>query len=487
MLQKLLIWIEKIAWAVFWLALPITSFRYFPAGLGGGTLVRPLSLYPLLILLIIGVIPLLIRRPIPKTVMTLFPFILALLASAAASTFLDIEPILGISVSDRILRALITLAIGIAYYFAVVLLCYDRSRFYSALRWMMSGFLIAFLWGSLQVVYILHFNPVYYAKLNRIQLLFSIRKLFTTRISGMTYEPNWFGEQISVLLLPWLVAAVFSGQSFFPWRWKKVTIEWFLLGWALLMVGFTFSRAAYINVIAIGFLAILIFRKPASHSGVQRSGWVIVRKIGEVLVVLVVFAVGGYTVGKHNAFFSRIWSYWLEKKDTSIADYFQYLGFGARLVYVSTAVNTFEAYPIFGVGPGNYAFFFEKMMPDQPLAVTPELLRIISPEENRNRLITPKNLYLRILAEGGLVGMASFLTFIAAVLGWGLYLWLSKDPQEHFLGGAAILGLVVLALAAFSFDSFALPNMWVLTGLIAAAGWQSYQKGRSAGVVSENR
>jgi len=485
MLKTILSWIEKIAWALFWLCLPVTSFRYFPAGLGGGTLVRPLSLYPLMVLLIIGVLPAVFRRPIPKTVLTLIPFVIALLISAVASTLLGIEPVLGISVSDRIVRALVTLAIGISFYIAVVVLSDNPNRFYSALRWMIIGFGIAFIWGSLQAINILHFNPTLFGRLNRIQLLFSIRKLFTTRISGMTYEPNWFGEQISVLLLPWLVAAVFSGQSLFPWRWRKITLEWFILAWALIMIGFTFSRAAYINVIAIGIVAVLLFRKPASHLKTGQSGWFIIKKIIEVVIVLVIFVVGGYTVGKHNAFFSRIWSYWLEKKDTSLADYFQYLGFGARLAYVSTAVNTFQAYPILGVGPGNYAFFFEKMLPDQPLAPTPELLRIISPEEGRNRLITPKNLYLRILAEGGLVGMATFLAFVAALVGCSLFLWFSKDSEEHFWGGAALLGLVVLALAAFSFDSFALPNMWILTGLITAASWQAYQRASRSNTLSE--
>ncbi len=480
MLKFILSWIEKLAWVAFWLCLPVTSFRYFPAGLGGGTLVRPLSLYPLLILLIIAVIPSLFRRPLPKTVLTLLPFVAALLISAAASTWLGIEPVLGVSVSDRIIRALITLAIGISFYLTVVLLTDNPKKFYSALRWMMLGFGIAFVWGSLQVVYILHFNPVLFAKLNRIQLLFSIRKLFTTRISGMTYEPNWFGEQISVLLIPWLVAAIFSGQTIFPWRWRKITLEWFILAWAVVMIGFTFSRAAYINLIAIGLAAVVLFRKPPARSDRKRSIWGIIKKGGEVVIVLLVFVVGGYMVGKNNVFFSRIWGYWLEKKDTSLEDYFQYLGFGARLAYVNTALNTFQAYPLFGVGPGNYAFFFEKMLPDQPLAVMPELLRIISPEEGRNRLITPKNLYLRILAEGGLFGMATFCAFLAALVGCSLFLWFSKDYEEHFWGGAALLGLVVLALAAFSFDSFALPNMWVLSGLITAGSWQAYQRGRSS-------
>jgi len=65
------------------------------------------------------------------------------------------------------------------------------------------------------------------------------------------------------------------------------------------------------------------------------------------------------------------------------------------------AYRTYEAYPVLGVGLGNYAFYFPQMMPDTPLSTSPELLRLLLPEGNRERLITPKNFYLRLLAETG--------------------------------------------------------------------------------------
>jgi O-antigen ligase len=469
-------WIEKFAWVLFWICLPITSFRFFPGGLGGGTLVRPLSVYPMLILLVIGVIPRLWTRPIPKTVMTLFPFGGSLLASALVSTQLGIDPALGISVGDRVLRALVTFGIGLAFYLTVVLMIDSPERLKSALRWMIVGFSLAFLWGSLQVVYILRFQPAYFSFLNRLQLIFSIRKLFPTRISGPTYEPNWFAEQICMLLLPWLIAAVITDRSFFRWRWRRLTVESLLCLWAVLLVGFTYSRAGYLNIALLGVAAVFLLRSQSASntSRSPRRRWM--RRLLDVLVLMAVFSGGVYVVGQKNAFFSRLWGYWFEVKNTSLDDYLQYLGFGARLAYVSAAVHTFEAYPITGVGPGNYGFFFVQMLPDQPLAPTPELLRITSPEEGRNRLITPKNLYLRILAETGLLGMAAFLAFLVAVLGCGLFLWFSSDPQEHFWGCASLLGMIVFLTAALSFDSFTLPNMWVMFGLTTAAGAQGWKK-----------
>jgi hypothetical protein len=111
------------------------------------------------------------------------------------------------------------------------------------------------------------------------------------------------------------------------------------------------------------------------------------------------------------------------------------------------------------------------MLPERPLANTPEVLRLVTPEEGRDRLITPKNFYYRVLAETGIVGAITFIAFLIDILGCALYLWLSPDPQVRFWGTGGLLGLIVFVLSAVSFDSFAIPNMWVLFGLITAATW----------------
>ncbi len=136
----------------------------------------------------------------------------------------------------------------------------------------------------------------------------------------------------------------------------------------------------------------------------------------------------------------------------------------------------YSDHPVIGVGLGNYAYFFEEYLPATPLAATPEVLRIVTPDEGRNRLITPKNFYYRLLAETGIVGLAAFLAFLVAVIGCALFLWLARDKPERYWGSAGLLGMVAFALAAISFDSFAMPNMWVVFGLITASAWIFAQK-----------
>ena len=84
-------------------------------------------------------------------------------------------------------------------------------------------------------------------------------------------------------------------------------------------------------------------------------------------------------------------------------------------------------------------------------------------------MITPKNLILRVMAETGMLGLATFIAFVIAILGCALYLWFSPDLEVKFWGVGGILGLIAFGLVTFSFDSFAIPNMWVVFGLITAA------------------
>ena len=164
-----------------------------------------------------------------------------------------ISPILGVSSSERILRVLITLGIGGAIYTTVSLYPKSPKDLRAALRWIYAGFSIALLWGSLQSIYITRFSSEYYNLLQKVQDYIAIRRLFTTRVSGMTYEPNWFAEQLTFLLLPWLLAAVLSGYSAFRWRWRWLTIESLLLVWSLVILVFTFSRAGLVNLIILLF------------------------------------------------------------------------------------------------------------------------------------------------------------------------------------------------------------------------------------------
>jgi hypothetical protein len=467
--------ISKVCWILFLVTLPISSFPFFPDNIGGGTLVRPLSIYPLIVLLVLVILPRFFTKPLPKTILSLLPFIVIAVASTLLAALQGIESIQGVSVMSRMFRALATLGIGGAIYLAVTLWPEDKKDINLSLRWLYLGFVAALSWGTLQAIYVVQFIPRWFDLLSSAQKYISIRRLFTNRISGLTYEPNWFADQISFLLLPWLLASVLSGYSVFKWRWRWVTIELLLLAWALAILPFTFSRAGLLVMLVLVVVGILFFRsKKNGETGdtkpSQKFPW---RRIGEGAVLVAILGTVIFFAGSRNDFFARIWEYWQRSPNQGyvryLINYFEYLGFGARYTYTETAYQVYEEYPILGVGLGNYAFYFEEKLPDRPLSAIPEVLRLVVPDSGTNRLITPKNLVLRMMAETGILGLITFIAFIMAILGCALYLWLSPKSEVKFWGVGGMLSLIAFGLVVYSFDSFAIPNMWVVFGLITSA------------------
>ncbi len=478
--------VDKVGWAAFLLFLaflPVTSFPYFPPSIGGGALVRPLSVYPLFVLIVLVIIPRLFRERVPRSILALGAFALMVILSGVVSLFRDVNPALSVSSQERVLRVLITLAMGCAIYLAIVLTPRTKKELDAGLRAMYFGFTIALAWGSLQLVYVIHFIKPYYRFLNQMQSLVSSRRLIDNRISGMTYEPNWFAVQITMMLLPWLIASVLTGKSVFRWHWRWLTIELILMVWAVCILLFTYSRAGLMNLAGMTLASLIIFRvlnRPVKNNhletgqgptGPRPTGsrpTVSIRLLVEIMAVVVILSGIFFLIGTRNVFFSRLWDYW-RKPNASLDGYMEYLGFQARRIYGDTALNMYYSSPWMGVGPGNYALYFNEMLPYQPLAKTPEVLRMITPEEGRDRLITAKNLMLRLLAETGILGTAAFIGFLITIIGSVLYLLKSTDIGEKTWGIGGLLALLAFALSTLSFDSFALPNMWVVFGFISAA------------------
>lgn len=433
-------------------------------------MVRPLSVYPLLGLLGLVTLPRLFKRPLPVTFLPLLAFILAALASSLLSLSFGLDVLFGVTLTARLLRNIITLSIGAAIYLTVTMYPRSWEDLRSSLRWILAGFTIALLWGSVQAVYVVNYNQAYFDLIDRLQSLISTQRLFTTRVSGLTYEPKWFAEQLSVVLLPWLLAAVIQNASVFPWHYRRITVESILLVWAAGILALTFSRAGIFLLVILAFASILILRarrSPALITGElrkRRSGWRIFLEASLAALALVVVIVAA---GARNPYFSRLWTYWQDRPKNKT--YLEYIAFSQRFAYVTTALRMFEEKPLLGVGLGNYAFYFDDKLPDEPYNTAPEIIRLLTPGDKGIQLITPKNMLARLLAETGLIGTTLFLAFVIAVLGCVLYLWFAPLVETSYWGIAGVLAMLAYITVLFTTDSFAIPNPWVVFGLLTAA------------------
>jgi hypothetical protein len=137
------------------------------------------------------------------------------------------------------------------------------------------------------------------------------------------------------------------------------------------------------------------------------------------------------------------------------------------MIYWITGWHIFQLYPLLGVGLGNAGFFFPSQLPASAWASV----------EVRNLLFrikafpNIKSLWVRLLAETGIVGFALFATWIYILFRSALLSYRSQDPMIKTLALAGQLSLVALLAEGFSVDSFAMPYLWAMAGIVAATGY----------------
>ncbi|MEA2007502.1 MAG: O-antigen ligase family protein [Chloroflexota bacterium] len=483
MLAKRLSLARKIVWATFLVSLPVSSFPYFPASLGGGDAsVRPLLVYPLLILVLAVTFPSLWKKPLPRVWLPFFAFVtLAVISSLLPFIRGTISHLKEVSVAPRIIRSLITLALAGAIYLTVSLVPRDKDELRFTLQWFYAGLGVALFWGSLQIVYVLDIIPNWFQIMRGMQHYISDSRLSPDRISGMAFEPSWFADQLAALWLPWILGAVLTNYTVFKWRWRWLTVEKILFLWMGGVLLFTLSRAGLGVAVAVIGAGVLFFRRKPER---KRESPARIKWLGQIREtfsnlpdlaqraitaggILLIIAALFLAVGTQSNYISRMWAFSPFAEGKSLQKYFRYIGFGPRFIYWETAYRVFTHYPLFGVGLGNFTFHFIDMMPSAHIGYMPELLRRFVPRVGR--VITSKNFFAHLLAETGFMGTAVFVTFLIMLAGGAFYLWRSNEKEERYWGTAALIGIVAFLVDTFSYDSFAVPNPWIIFGLITAA------------------
>jgi O-antigen ligase len=96
-------------------------------------------------------------------------------------------------------------------------------------------------------------------------------------------------------------------------------------------------------------------------------------------------------------------------------------------------------------------------------------------------LFNIKSLWVRILAETGLVGFAIFLGWLFVIFLSARYLLKNENSLMRTIGWAGIFMLVAMILDGFSVDSFALPYIWATTGLVTAASTLAFTSSVKSG------
>jgi O-antigen ligase len=454
----------RVLWAAALFTLPITSFRYFPF-LGDATYVRPLSLYPIALLLPLLFIQLTQGKgifPRAGTLTPLFGFVLIALTATSIGILLNPLPLRGQEYFGRVIRAWATLAIGLSFFLAAVWMNRDEEDLRFSVKWLLAGFVIDILWSGVQAL--AFYTPLLKkVTVTHWQRTFSMRELVkTNRVSGMAYEPAWLAGQIATVYLPWLIASLLT-------RWRATRFKWLevsLLGFAALLLLATFSRGGLLTAAGAALLTFLFVGRADLRagwnwlvSGFQRgNNWLL--RLGVIALFIGALAGAGLFLSQ-KGYISRLFN----TRAESLEDFIIENSAGARAAYTFGALGAYEESPITGVGLGASGFYIYEHLPDWALTTVPEIARQLSPD---NRLYpNPKNLYVRLLAETGLLGFFVFIAFLFSVLGDGLSALASKKSFGRYLGIAGVYSWFAIALYNLTQDSFATPNLWINFGILA--------------------
>lgn len=470
--------LRKTGWASWLILVFVFPFTSLPtiSKIVHTSSVAPASLVFAIVLLLVWLPGFIKNRgTFPPQLRILLYFVAAALITTFLAFFREVPAYKENSLLAAVFEGIVTLGIGVVFYLLTAGLPQDEEKLKSTLRALNLGGALMLVWALLQLYFTFH-NGRYPQWLYQTQIHLSTTRLFNFRATGFASEPSWLAHQLNMVYLPYWLAASLRNFSVHKYRlFGKISAEnIFLISGLVILVG-TFSRvgiAAFVMVIAFLFLR-------ANRAIIRRISlkWQIsARKVlfsilltGAFILAYAGLLTGGlFVLSKVDKRMATVFDL---NGVSGLVDYAESLQFGERLIYWQTGWNIYDSHPLIGVGLGTAGFYFPQEMPDSGWQLT-ETRRLIY---NSTGLLNIKNLWVRILAETGIVGFSLFLLFliVEGITSWKLTN--SKSPVIETVGWMGIFMLIAFPLEGFSVDTFALPFYWFTLGLISA-GWMAQQK-----------
>jgi O-antigen ligase len=455
--------IARFLWGAALLALPVTSFRYFPF-MGAGTFVRPLAFYPIALLLVLLLVQWMRGKtsfPRAGALTPLAGFVLVALAASSLGALYDPLPLRGQEYLGRVVRAWATVVIGASFFISAIWMNRDEADVRFTVRWLLAGFVMTALWSGVQLI--TFYTPLLEREtVAHWQLAFSMRELeANNRVSGMAFEPSWLAGQIANLYLPWIFAALLTRVRATRFRFFEILLLVVAIGVLLT----TYSRGGLLSVILATVLTAAFAGREELRaawtwfvSGFRRGKDRLLR-FGILLVIGSALTGAGYFLSQRE--YIRLL---FTAQADSIEEYFIKNSAGPRAAYFFGALGAYAEHPLTGVGLGASGFYIYDKMPDWAMTFEPEIARQFSPEDSSYP--NPKNMYGRLLAETGLVGFFMFIAFQFFLLGEVLSAFRNGSSFMRYLGIAGLFSWVAVAMFNTTQDSFAMPDLWLVPGIV---------------------
>jgi hypothetical protein len=484
-LLQLRIWpaLASGAAALVLILLPVTSLPAL-SSLLGGTLVAPPAVL-VLFLLALGWLPVYLLRhgTLPREATPWLVYAGAALLSSSLAFFVRLPAYKGHTILGAEMEALLTLGIAAAFYLVFCTWVREPGQLKWAMRWINFGGFLLVVWSLAQLYVILVEKGSYPGFMVRIQGLLSVRSLqdhvYYDRLAGLSYEPSWLAHQLNVLYIPLWLAATITGYSSCR-KWLRISLENILLITGSIVLLFSYSRVglmAFLLVLAYGVYRLNEYGFRRLEQRLQARGrpipaWVKVLTLPILIGLYALLAVGLLALaGRVNERIAGL----LELRITSpdLMELGFRVGLSERLIYWANGWLAFARYPLFGVGLGNAGFFFSEHVHNLGYR-SAEIVQVLY---EAGYLPNIKSLWVRVLAETGLVGFSCFLAGYHLLWRAGQKLVRDLSPTLRTIGWMGIFSLLAFVIEGFSVDSFALPYLWVATGLLTAASAMARRSG----------
>jgi hypothetical protein len=452
--------------------------------LGSDTVASPSILF-LALLIIFWFIPYLVHRGLLTNLsVPLIIFIVSAILSTLAAIFIDIPTFKEFSVFSSNIQSIATLFIGGSFFIIAATYPKDADGLKNALKMINWSGLVLLVWAGMQAVSWFGFHK-YPQWMFDLQGIISSRVLYHNRVTGLALEPSWLSHELNMFFIPLWLSATLRKYTSHNFKFLGLTFENLLLVGGIGALVLTLSRGGYLAFLCMLTLILILLnirliglikrfwlrtRKNQGINSAHQSRTITFVLSFFIIVCYLIFILAGAVVlSKVDPRMKDLFDFSRDKENPFLS-YFNNLQFGERAVYWLAGWEVFGDHPLLGVGLGNAGFFF-------PQKITPygwTLIEVRRLMYQSNVLLNIKSMWVRILAETGIIGFSFFISWIILLIITFIRLSTAKNRLFSMLALTGIFIIVALPAEGFSIDSFALPFLWFGLGM-AASGFRIYQ------------
>jgi hypothetical protein len=479
MIKKSYQFLLQFLWGGMIFAIPITSMPLVAALISPGTTVASPAGIILLLLMIGWFVPAIFKgRRFSAASIPLIVFVFYAIIVTLVSIYFSEPPYKSESPLRNSIEALLTLAIGVCFYFAFSWWFTDRQKLAQTIRFINWSGVIILAWTLVQAGAwaVWHQYPSW---LRSIHELYSVGPLYRQRVSGFALEPSWFAHQLNMLYLPLWLALTVNRVSAHRWRLFKLSLENILLAGGFVALFLSYSRiglAAFLLMIAYLVLRFNISLIKWLRQTLLSRKMAFMQRFssGVLTLLLTLFLILGYAglimgvasgLSHVDPRMAKLFVFETNRPD-ALMYYANQLTFASRLVYWQAGWEVFNQHPWFGVGLGKAGFYLPAFLS----AYAWKLVEVRDLVYRSTSILNIKSIWVRLLAETGIVGFSIFIAWLWRL--WKAAKSVEADQTDPLVKSMAWMGrfvIIGLVLEGFSVDTFALPYVWVSLGILTAS------------------